>query len=326
MARIKAVVVLLAIVAFGLLTLAGALVFIDRFGGTKDRVVIGSKAFTESIIVGEIVSQLLEQSGIEVERHFNLGATNISFEAIRSGAVDMYPEYTGTGLIAILHHEPVADQASGDTVLETVRKEFSERYDLVWLDPLGFNNTYALAMPEELANRLGITKVSDLLAHRNLRAGFASEFLARDDGWPGLSRKYGLRFEREPGSMEAGLMYQAAASGQVDVISAYSTDGRIETQHLRVLEDDKGFFPPYEPVIMVRREALLKRPSLESRLRALRGIISEDEMRRMNADVDFGSRSIADVASSFLAQHRNELATRTSVRDAGPLDAAGALP
>ena len=143
--------------------------------------------------------------------------------------------------MAILQRDPIADRAE---VLRTVRDEFKNRYDILSLDPLGFDNTYALAMPEALAKRLHITKVSDLLAHTDLRAGFASEFLARNDGWPGMSKAYGLTFKREPSSMEAGLMYQAAASGQVDVISAYSTDGRIDTLHLLVLEDDGPSSPP----------------------------------------------------------------------------------
>jgi glycine betaine/choline ABC-type transport system substrate-binding protein len=307
MARVKAVLVLLAIVGFGVLTLAGALALIDRLQGHRDRVVVGSKAFTESIILSEIISEWLEEDGVPVERHFNLGATNISFQAIRSGAVDLYTEYTGTGLYAILHHEPIADRSA---VLATVRSEFEREYGIVWLEPLGFNNTYALAVPERLSARLGITKISDLLVHTDLRAGFASEFLARDDGWPGLSRKYGLRFQQEPGSMEAGLMYQAAASGQVDVVSAYSTDGRIETQHLRVLDDDREFFPPYEPAIMIRKATLARRPGLEPRLRALAGIVADEEMRRMNAEVDFGSRSIAEVGAAFLAKHRAELQAR----------------
>jgi glycine betaine/choline ABC-type transport system substrate-binding protein len=317
MTKVRAVLVLFAIVGFGILTLAGAMTLIDALGGKRDRVVVGSKAFTESIILAEIISQWLERGGIPVDRHFNLGATNISFQAIRSGAVDLYPEYTGTGLIAILHHEPMQDR---EAVLGAVRDEFVKEYDITWLDPLGFNNTYALAMPEKLAASLGVTKVSDLLHHTDLRAGFASEFLARDDGWTGLSRKYNLRFQKEPGSMEAGLMYQAAANGQIDVISAYSTDGRIETQHLRVLDDDRGFFPPYEAVIMVRRETLKRRPKLEPMLHALKGMIGDDEMRRMNAEVDFGSRSVAEVATACLARHASQLEEQLhgmAARDSG---------
>jgi osmoprotectant transport system substrate-binding protein len=307
MERVRAVLVLFAIVAFGALTVAGTLALVDRFSGARGHVVVGSKAFTESIILAEIIAQWLEQSGVTVERHFNLGATNISFEAIRSGAVDLYPEYTGTGLMAILQEEPTADRTA---VLERVRGEFERQFDITWLDPMGFNNTYALAMPEELAKRRNVTRISDLLDHTDLRVGFDSEFLARGDGWPGLSGKYDLRFRESPISMEAGLTYQAAASRQVDLISAYSTDGRIETQNLRVLDDDRGFFPPYEAAIMVRREALARRPALLAALRALSGVIDDEEMRRMNAEIDFGSGSVVAVARGFLARHAAELAAR----------------
>jgi osmoprotectant transport system substrate-binding protein len=313
MARVRAVLVLFAIVAFGALTVAGTLALVDRLSGARDRVVVGSKAFTESIILAEIVAQWLEQSDIPVERRFNLGATNISFEAIRSGAVDLYPEYTGTGLMAILQKEPTADRSA---VLESVRGEFERQFDITWLDPMGFNNTYALAMLEDLARRRNVTKISDLLGHTDLRVGFDSEFLARGDGWPGLSRRYDLRFQQSPISMEAGLTYQAAASRQVDLISAYSTDGRIETQKLRVLDDDRGFFPPYEAAIMVRREALARSPALLGALRALSGMIDDEEMRRMNAEVDFGSGSVRAVAQGFLARHAAELAARRRAADA----------
>jgi osmoprotectant transport system substrate-binding protein len=313
MARVRAVLVLFAILGFGALAVAGALALVDRLAGARDRVVVGSKAFTESIILGEIISQWLEESGVPVERHFNLGATNISFEAIRSGAVDLYPEYTGTGLMAILQEEPMADRAA---VLEGVRGAFERQFDITWLDPMGFNNTYALAMPEELAKHRNVTKISDLLDHPDLRVGFESEFLARGDGWPGLSAKYDLRFQQSPISMEAGLTYQAAASRQVDVISAYSTDGRIETQNLRVLDDDRGFFPPYEAAIMVRRDTLARKPALEAALRALSGMIDDEEMRRMNAEVDFGSGSVRAVAQGFLARHAAELAARRRAADA----------
>jgi glycine betaine/choline ABC-type transport system substrate-binding protein len=260
-------------------------------------VVIGSKAFTESIIVGEIAAQHLERAGVPVERRFNLGATNICFEAVRSGAIDLYPEYTGTALMAILHHASVADAAQA---LTAVREELERDHALTWLAPLGFDNTYALAVPEALAARLGIEKISDLRAHPGLRVGFASEFLAREDGWPGLRARYDLRFDTPPGSMEAGLMYQAAASGELDVVSVYSTDGRIETQHLRVLDDDLRFFPPYEAGFIARRASLAKSPRLAELLGGLAGRIGDAEMRRMNADVDLGKRSVEDVARTFL--------------------------
>lgn len=297
MARLRAIAILLGILAFGTAAVAGALALVDRMAGRRERLVIGSKAFTESIILAEISAQWLERSGMPVDRRFYLGATNISFEAIRSGAVDLYPEYTGTGLIAILEHPPMAQR---DQVLPMVRSEFARRYGIEWIVPFGFDNNYALAMPEDLAQKLHIEKISDLLAHTDLRAGFASEFFAREDGWPGLMRAYGLQFDTPARSMEAGLMYQAAASGQIDVISAYSTDGRIDANRLRVLVDDRGFFPPYEAMIMARSDALARNPRARAVLEELAGTIDEKAMRRMNAAVDFGGRSAEDVAREFL--------------------------
>jgi glycine betaine/choline ABC-type transport system substrate-binding protein len=295
--RLRALAVLLGIVLAGTLLIAGVLAAFSRPRG--DVVVVGSKAFTESVILSEIVSQWLERSGTRVERRFYLGGTHICFEAVRAGAVDLYPEYTGTGLVAIL--KEMAGSSSPVSVLERLRREFLSRFGLRWLDPLGFNNTYALAMPRALASRLGVRRISDLLAHPELRAGFASEFLARPDGWPGLRDTYHLTFD--PLAMKAGLMYQAAASGQVDVISAYSTDGRVKALDLVVLEDDRHFFPPYQAALVVREAALVHRPGLAAQLGALAGLIGDEEMRQMNAAVDFGGRSPEAVASAFLAQH-----------------------
>jgi len=266
--------------------------------GRRDRVVIGSKAFTESIILAEITAEWLESNGVPVDRRFYLGATNITFEAIRSGAIDVYPEYTGTGLLAILQHAPMEDRAE---VLATVRQAFLSAHQIEWMVPFGFDNTYALAIPEHIAGRERIESISDLLQHTRLRAGFASEFLAREDGWPGLERKYGLHFQSPPSSLEAGLMYRAAAQGQLDVVSAYSTDGRVETSHLRVLRDDRNFFPPYEAMLLVRSSALARRPVLRGLLERLSGTIDETKMRRMNADVDSGTRSVEEVARGFVA-------------------------
>ena len=298
MERLRAIAVLLVIVLFGTGAVAGALSVLDRLTARRDRIVVGSKAFTESVILAEITAQWLETNGVPVDRRFYLGATNISFAAIRSSAVDVYPEYTGTALTAILDRPPMSDPTQ---VRSTIETEFSQRYGIDWLARFGFDNTYALAVPEELATRLHLERVSDLLAHTELRAGFASEFLARDDGWPGLERTYGLHFKSAPRSMEAGLMYQAAASGQLDVISAYSTDGRIETSHLHVLEDDRHFFPPYEAMLMARHDALTKNPRARELLERLTGSIDEKTMRHMNSMVDSGSRSAEDVARDFLA-------------------------
>lgn len=308
MGRLRAIAVLFAILFMGAGALGGVLAVVGREPGRGDVVVIGSKAFTEGIILGEILAQTIEQSGLRVERRFNLGGTNICFEALRSGSIDLYAEYTGTGLMAILEHPPMSDPAA---VLQTVRDQFAARYDLVWLDPFGFNNTYALAMSQQLANRLEVRRISDLTRHPGLRAGFASEFLARADGWPGLQEKYGLRFGDGPVAMEAGLMYQAAAAGQVDVISAYSTDGRIATLNLTVLEDDRRFFPPYEAVTLARRDTLAKHSGLDETLAALGGRISEADIRTMNAEVDAGTKSAAEVAAEFLRKKKGLPSART---------------
>ncbi|HEY8075947.1 MAG TPA: glycine betaine ABC transporter substrate-binding protein, partial [Labilithrix sp.] len=221
----------------------------------------------------------------------------------RSGAIDVYPEYTGTALMAILARPPIEDRAA---VLPTIRAALAPQ-GIEWLTSFGFDNTYALAMPEALAQKLGIARISDLLAHPELRAGFASEFLAREDGWPGLERRYGLHFESPPISMEAGLMYQAAAQGQLDVVSAYSTDGRVESSHLRILDDDRAFFPPYEAMLMVRTQALERNPRVRELLAKLGGTIDEKTMRHMNAEVDSGRRSAEQVAREFLDVQRARL-------------------
>ena len=303
MTKLRAIAVLLAIVAFGALAVSGALALVDLGVGKRHRIVVGSKAFTESVILAEITSVWLEENGVAVDRRFYLGATNITFEAIRSGAIDVYPEYTGTALMAILARPPMSDRAA---VLHEVERALGPQ-GIEWLVPFGFDNTYALAMPEALASKLGITRISDLVAHPKLRAGFASEFLAREDGWPGLERAYDLHFERPPISMEAGLMYQAAASGQIDVVSAYSTDGRVESNHLRILVDDRAFFPPYEAMLMVRSDALAANPRVRELLARLDGAIDEKTMRHMNAEVDRGARSAEQVAREFLDAQRDRL-------------------
>jgi glycine betaine/choline ABC-type transport system substrate-binding protein len=281
-----------------LLVAAALAVFGER--RPRSRIVVGSKRFTESIILAEIVAQELETHEVPVQREFFLGGTHICFEALRSGAIDLYPEYTGTGLTAILGQRATADP---EQVMWTLRAEFRARYGLVWLDSLGFSDAYALAMPRKRAAALGIRRISDLVGRNDLAAGFASEFLARGDGWPGLGARYGLSFARGPLGMEAGLMYKAAALGQVDVISAYTTDGRLMTLDFVVLEDDKHFFPPYEAALVVREQAAERAPAMAAVLARLSGRISQDEMRRMNAEVDDGRISVADAAREFLAHN-----------------------
>ncbi len=297
--RLRALGGLLAIVAIAALLFAGVFALHDIARGRNARIVVGSKAFSESVILGEIIAQMLEaRSGARVDRRHHLGGTQVCFQALRSGALDVYPEYTGTGLVAILMRPAITDP---EAVLGIVRREFASRYGLQWTEPLGFENTYAIAVPRRVAQRFGLRRISDLRGHADLSAGFATEFLVRGDGYPGLAQRYGLRFDHAPRSMEAGLMYRAAAEGQIDVISAYATDGRIVTMDFVVLDDDRHFFPPYQAVPLARRDTLARHPLLRSVLRALAGAIDSNAMRRMNADVDSGRAEPADVARRFIA-------------------------
>jgi glycine betaine/choline ABC-type transport system substrate-binding protein len=298
--RARAIATLVALLVFGGVALRAALGLLDG-PARGSAIVVGSKAFHESVILAEILAQRLERAGLPVLRRHYLGGTSICFEALRSGAIDLYPEYTGTALQAILHERAPADPAG---VLPVVRRLLAERFGLVWLAPLGFDNAYALAVPRALAARLGLRSISDLVLHPELRAGFASEFLAREDGWPGLRERYSLAFREPPRSMEAGLMYQAAAAGEVDVISAYSTDGRLRTMDLQLLLDDRRFFPPYQAAAVVRQAVLALHPTAKPALEELAGTLSNDDMQAMNLEVDSGRRSPADVARTFLDRKR----------------------
>jgi len=298
MARLRALGLLVVWLLATSLLVGATVRLVDRRATEPNEITVGSKRFGESVILGEIVAQALEADRVHVRREFFLGGTNITFRALTSGAIDLYAEYTGTGLTAILGERPLADPAAA---LAAVRGGFAH-YDVVWLDPLGFSDSYALAMPQARAQALGIRRISDLVGRRDLAAGFASEFFAREDGWPGLRAHYGLMFGRGPFGMEAGLMYKAAAAGQIDVISAYSTDARLDALHFVLLEDDRHFFPAYEAAVVARRDALARVPEARAVLDTLRGLIHEDDIRRMNAAVDDG-RAAAEVARTFLASH-----------------------
>ena len=213
----------------------------------------------------------------------------------------MYPEYTGTGWAAVLKEKPPRDPS---WVMRELRRRYQAEYDATWLDSFGFSDAYTLAMPRRRAAELRIQRISDLLGRSDIAAGFASEFLARtDDGWPALAKYYGLSFARGPFAMEAGLMYRAAVKGQVDVISAYSTDGRLASMDFVTLEDDRRFFPPYEAALVVRRSALVRVPKALSVLEKLSHRISEEDMRRMNAEAEGGRRKVPEIARDFLASH-----------------------
>ncbi len=304
MKRLRAVLGLFGFVAATWLVFFVLFRLLDLRETQQDRVVIGSKADTEGMLLAEIMAQLIErETKLGVERRPALGGTQVCFQALRAGAIDLYPEYTGTGLVALLEAEAVPDR---QRVFETVATEFAKRWDLVWLKPMDFNNTYALAMTRNTAQRLGISTISDLVRHPELRAGFTTEFLARDDGYRGLSRTYGLRFSNEPRGMEAGLMYGAVQSGAVDVVSAYATDGRIEKMKLVVLKDDRQFFPPYQAAALVRRALLERHPELRDALALLSGQLNDSEMRRLNASIDIDRRRIEDVAREVVEKLRED--------------------
>jgi len=258
---------------------------------------IGSKNFSEQVLLGEIAAQGLEARGIRVDRRLNLGGTFICHQALKAGELDLYPEYTGTAFTAILSRKPVSEPK---LVFDEVRKEYLSRWKLVWSPPLGFENTFALVMRGDDARRLAIRKISDLATHPEIRPGFGYEFLERADGFPGLAKAYGLAFRERPVQMDLGLLYQALESRKVDLVAGNSTDGLIDAIGGVVLEDDRRYFPPYEAAFVVRGE-IWNRPAVRGFLESLAGRIDAAAMRKMNAAVDKDKRRPEDVAKEFLA-------------------------
>jgi osmoprotectant transport system permease protein len=281
-----------------------------------DTVVIGSKNFTESHILGEVMALLLEEhTELEVEHKSGLGGTLVCMGALRSGEIDLYPDYTGTGLSVVLEEE----RTIGDPLQAFlhVEDEFRRRFDVEWLQPFGLNNTYALAVRSEKAAALGLTRISDLVPHaRELRGGFSAEFTQRPDGYAGLSPFYDL----ELGSvraMEHSLAYEALAGGELDVVDAYSTDAKLLRYGLTVLEDDRGFFPPYNAAALARGDLLRRHPEVRTALERAAFRISDEAMLHMNYAVEVDGRGFREVARAFLEREGlleplAEPATRTT--------------
>ncbi|MDI6906529.1 MAG: glycine betaine ABC transporter substrate-binding protein [Thermoanaerobacterales bacterium] len=274
-------------------------------GGTQDaakggKVTVGSKNFTENIVMGEMLAQLIEaKTDLQVERKLNLGGTLVCWEALKKGDLDLYPDYTGTGLMAILKHDVMYDP---DEVYNLVQKEYNEKYKIKWMQPLGFNNTYATAVKQELAQEYNLEKTSDLVPYaKDLVFGAEQEFLNRKDGYPGYTEAYGLKFKDVKG-METALKYQAIGEGKVDVIDAFSTDGELISYKLKILEDDKGFFPPYYCVPIVRMDTLEKYPELEEVLNTVAGQISDEDMQQLNYQVKEQGKKPAEVVEAFLKE------------------------
>jgi osmoprotectant transport system substrate-binding protein len=262
-------------------------------------ITVGSKNFTEQLVLGELLAQLLEHRiTVPVERRFYLAGTYICQQAILAGRIDLYVEYTGTALAAILKQPVISDSKA---VFEIVQREYLRRFNLVVMPSLGFNNTFAIVMRGDDARAAGITKLSDLAAYApKMRMGVGYEFLERPDGFVGLAETYGLRFAAPPVVMDLGLLYRALEARQVDVVAGSNTDGMIATLGLKVLEDDKHYFPPYDAVPIVRPEALQRVDGVRSALEQLEERITTGEMRRMNYAVDGEKLEVSDVAHDFL--------------------------
>jgi osmoprotectant transport system substrate-binding protein len=264
-----------------------------------DEIVVGSKNFSEQALLGEIVAQHLEaRTHRAVTRRFYLAGSYICQQALLAGRIDLYVEYTGTALTAILHDPLESDSAA---VLQRVRSEYQRRFGLEVLPSLGFNNTFAIVVRGEDARQLHLKTISDAAPFaRDWRAGFGYEFMERPDGFAGLARTYGLAFREKPRILDLGLLYRALLEKQVDFVAGNSTDGLLAARDLTMLEDDKHYFPPYEAVPVVRADALGRLPEMRGALLELAGKINDEEMRRMNYEVDGEHRDIADVAREFL--------------------------
>ena len=273
----------------------------------RQRIVVGCKNFTEQIILGELIAQQIEnKTHLSVERRFYLGGTYIAHQGILAGRIDIYPEYTGTALTAILKEKPTAGSSSDrKAVFDRVKSEYETRFHLTLAPPFGFNDTFAIEIRGENARRLHLQTISQAAAYTpQWRAGFGYEFMERDDGYKGLVATYGLRFAEPPRIMDLGLLTRALKDHQVDLIAGNMTDGLIPALDLFVLEDDKHYFPPYEAVPVIREQILAEHPEIQQALDELAGKISDSEMRTLNFAVDGKKKDVKQVVTEFLRAAR----------------------
>ena len=283
----------------GSVTLALILAFLCEGCSSENRIVIGSKNFTEQIILGELIAQHLErQTDLVVDRRLNLGGTFICHEGIVAGQLDIYVEYTGTAQAAILKKPPSVDR---EEMLTAVRSAYRHQFGIEWAEPLGFNNTFAIIIRGSDARDLGLETISDVVPHTsNWKAGFGYEFVEREDGYLGLVETYGLRFSTAPRVMDLGLTYRAVADGDIDLIAGNSTDGLIDALDLVILEDDLRYFPPYEAVPLIRTEIAKAHPEVREAIRILGDRITELDMRQMNYRVDGEREDVKIVVREFI--------------------------
>ena len=288
-----------ATVSIIVIMLIGVMVAPKIINASQKKVVVASKNYTEQLILGNILSELIqEKTDLKVEEKFNLGGSQVTFNAIKSGAVDLYPEYLGTGYVSILDiKEPNSDK---EEVYNIVKERFDEDYNIEVLNPLGFNNTYAMAVTKETAEKYNLKTVSDLSkVSKDLVIGPTIEFPNRDDGLIGLEKTYNMNF-RDVKAIDGSLRYTALVNNETQVIDAFTTDGLIEKFDLTILEDDKNFFPPYDAVTVIRKETLEEYPELREVIGLLDGVITEEKMRKLNYEVDINRKDVKEVAIEFL--------------------------
>ncbi len=282
------------------LGLGGLLLVAGCRRDAESTVTVGSKDFTEQLILAELMAQTIEaRTDLAVRRRLNLGGTMICHAALVRGDIDVYAEYTGTALTAILNRPVVPDP---ERVYALVQEAYADAFDCTWLAPFGFNNTYAITVRDAFAREHGLETIGDLepLAGE-MTAGFTAEFTVREDGYPGLREAYGFAFSRTR-DMDPSLMYRALNRGDVDVIAAFATDGRIVAYKLRMLADERNFFPPYQAAPVVTRALAERHPEAIEALNRLAGTIDDETMRRLNAEVDEEGRDVAETARRFLRE------------------------
>jgi osmoprotectant transport system permease protein len=269
---------------------------INQTVNSANKIRVGSKDFTESIILAEILAQMLEKKGITIERQFELGG-NLPHDALLSNQIDVYPEYTGTAFTAILKHKPITNP---DEVYNQTKTDYAEKFNLILSPPLGFNNDFAILVRGEAARKFNLKTISDAVSQsKNWQAGFGQDFMSRADGYPGFAKKYNFNFAKQPREMDLSLTYRALAAGEVDLIAGASTDGLISALDLFQLEDDRQYFPPYQAVFIARQD---KSEILSEIFQQLNDAILTEEMRRLNYEVDGNNRLPKDVARDWLGQ------------------------
>jgi osmoprotectant transport system substrate-binding protein len=268
----------------------------------KAQIVVGSKFFTEQVVLAELLAQHIEaRTGIHVERKTNLGGTLLVHKAMQAGQVDLYVEYTGTALNAVLNESPTGNSSA---VYQRVKQGYAQRFNFEVTAPLGFENTFAMVIRNEEAQQVHLQRMSDLVAVApKWRVGVGFEFLERSDGFRGWSERYGLHFDQPPSVMDLGLIYRALQDHKVDIVAGNSTDGVIDSLHLTILEDDRHYFPPYDAVPIVRRATLEKFPQLRGTLAELAGKITGADIRHLNYLVDGEQRDVAAVVREYRQSH-----------------------